>query len=420
MKFLDKDISLQFTGLNPNQYYIYRVELFDYSEESYYDIFVGSAYTFSDTLDLDITEILANYTYSHPFTKVTSANQQSNFLISKVRVTLNNTTKEEEVALIYRYPNKNYEEYLNRAFIYSLPLLQGAVKDGDFYKLTVLPHVPSGITFPYIYFNPMEREESMQYYADKELIAQWDSYLGGNINTLETQGSLIEVSAPEWNTQKVVAYGVYGEALNEGIQPQEAESFLFHDMGLPQSECTRIMNGVLAGNPTLIKAYSTPAEASAAYQKCGAFFECYRDDITEQEKYYMPIAVVDDCPSRYYLMWQDRFGGIQCQGFSGRETYSESISTIQIQNYQGHRRNATHIVDPTYALNTKWLTEEEYPIYESLFTSPYLLLIDTELDKQYRVILVGEDYTEKTFRNQKQMLNLNIQVKVDKLQTIYS
>lgn len=420
MKYLDEDISIQFTGLNPNQYYIYRVELFDYSEESYYDIFVGSAYTFSDTLDLDITEILANYTYSHPFTKVTSANQQSNFLISKVRVTLNNVSKEEEVALIYRYPNKNYEEYLNRALIYSLPLLQGAVKDGDFYKLSVLPHVPSGITFPYIYFNPMEREESMQYYADKELITQWDSYYGGNINTLETQGSLIEVSAPEWNTEKVVAYGVYGEGLNEGVQPQEAESFLFHDLGIGAQQATIFVRAMQRGETILLKSCDTMAEASAVAMKCATYFDTSISDITEQEKYYMPIAVVDDCPSRYYLMWQDRFGGVQCQPFNGTSTYSESISTIQIQNYQGHRRNATHIVDPTYSLNTKWLTEEEYPIYESLFTSPYLLLIDTELDKQYRVILVGEDYTEKTFRNQKQMLNLNIQVKVDKLQTIYS
>lgn len=45
----------------------------------------------------------------------------------------------------------------------------------------------------------------------------------------------------------------------------------------------------------------------------------------------LPIAYIDKCVSPYYLLWQDRMGGYQCQGFSGKSTYSESFKNEYIK-----------------------------------------------------------------------------------------
>ena len=129
-----------------------------------------------------------------------------------------------------------------------------------------------------------------------------------------------------------------------------------------------------------------------------------------------PIAVYDDCNARYYLAWNDRYGDIQSQPFDGKVVYSEDIKTEEIIDYKSRRKVSHKSVQPKWKLNTRWLNEEYYPIYEAIFTSPYVLLYDTEQDKAWNVIVTDSKYEEKTRKSEKTLFNLEIEVEDIKTQ----
>lgn len=131
-----------------------------------------------------------------------------------------------------------------------------------------------------------------------------------------------------------------------------------------------------------------------------------------------PIAVYDDCTARYYLAWNDRYGDIQSQPFDGKIVYSEDIKSEEIVDYKSRRRVSHKSIQPKWKINTKWLNEEVYPFYESIFTSPYLLLYDTEQDRAWNVIVADSKYEEKTRNNEKSLFNLELNVEAIKTQEL--
>lgn len=129
---------------------------------------------------------------------------------------------------------------------------------------------------------------------------------------------------------------------------------------------------------------------------------------------YCPIAIIDKCYSRYYLAWNDRYGDIMSQPFAGKIVYGEDINNDEIKDYKERRRISHKSIQPKWTLNTKWLPEEIYPIYESIFTSPYVLLYDTQTDRAWNVIVTNNEYTEKTRKNEKTLFNLELKVEANK------
>ena len=124
------------------------------------------------------------------------------------------------------------------------------------------------------------------------------------------------------------------------------------------------------------------------------------------------------CKAPYYLQWQDRMGGFQSQPFSDRFTYGEQFTTEQIVNYSGEKRNVRIDVQPTFKISSDWIAEEFYPYYESIYTSPILILYDTKQDASYCVNLTDTEYEEKTFKNQKRLFNINLNLELNKSQNI--
>ena len=130
------------------------------------------------------------------------------------------------------------------------------------------------------------------------------------------------------------------------------------------------------------------------------------------------VAKIDICPAKYYLMWQDRAGSFQSQPFDKVSTYSETFDREYITNYKGVKRPTTITTSPKIKVQTGYIDEKLYPYYESIFTSPYLLLYDTKEDKSYLVNVTG-DYTEKTFKNQgRQMFNIQLDLEFAKNQNM--
>lgn len=130
------------------------------------------------------------------------------------------------------------------------------------------------------------------------------------------------------------------------------------------------------------------------------------------------VAKIDICPAKYYLMWQDRAGSFQSQPFDKVSTYSETFDREYITNYKSVKRPTTITTSPKIKIQTGYIDEKLYPYYESIFTSPYLLLYDTKEDKSYLVNVTG-DYTEKTFKNQgRQMFNIQLDLEFAKNQNM--
>lgn len=187
-------------------------------------------------------------------------------------------------------------------------------------------------------------------------------------------------------------------------------------LGMSYEEATTAAQRIEMGKWTTI--WSGPSnEADAIYSQANAIFECSRDDYYGNEPQH--IAEVDKgCMSKYYLMWQDRYGGYQSQAFEKTETFGIDYTYDEMKDYQNARRNITVKAQPKWKIQTGWLEEKYYPYYESIFSSPYVLLYDTEEDKSYNVIATDKKYTEKTWKNQHKFFNLELNLELNKVQNI--
>lgn len=132
---------------------------------------------------------------------------------------------------------------------------------------------------------------------------------------------------------------------------------------------------------------------------------------------YRRIAIIEACKSRYYLLWQDRFGSYQSQPFKGKMEYSENIENSEYVSYTGERHKYNVQVQPKWKINSGWITEDLYPFYESIYVSPILKLYDTETQTEYDVI-VNDNYVEKKYENSKSMLNIQLNVEAIEKQNI--
>lgn len=132
---------------------------------------------------------------------------------------------------------------------------------------------------------------------------------------------------------------------------------------------------------------------------------------------YALVARVDACHQRYYLMWQDRFGSFQCQPFNDRTKFTESITNGETISYTDKRYKNSAIVQPKWHIDSGWIPEDNFVFYESLYISPYLKLIDSKTGKAYDVIMKG-DYVEKTFKDEKKMLNISLDLEATEKQNI--
>lgn len=139
------------------------------------------------------------------------------------------------------------------------------------------------------------------------------------------------------------------------------------------------------------------------------------DDI-ESEVNYKKVANIDICPADYYLIWYDRTGAYQCQPFSKRSLHSENITSNNLVNTLEETRPYEKLVENKWTINSDWLTDEEYKAYESILTSPYHYLYDSKLNTGWWVNCGDKTYTQKTFKNQKRMFNMTVNLTANKNQ----
>ena len=141
------------------------------------------------------------------------------------------------------------------------------------------------------------------------------------------------------------------------------------------------------------------------------------DEYDDYQQYWKEFAIMDACPKRYYIMWEDRLGGIQSQAFNEHAQYSEDFQNTETVNYKDERKKSVISVQPKWKLASGWIKENAYCIYESIFTSPYVKLYDCQEDTLYNVIVTG-NYVEKKYKNEKRMVNISLDLEASSKQNI--
>lgn len=145
-----------------------------------------------------------------------------------------------------------------------------------------------------------------------------------------------------------------------------------------------------------------------------AFSSVFNTSIEDAyQSYPIKVADIDLCPAKYYVLWYDRYGGLQCQPFEGNTVVSTNNKRGVIKNTLGKERMGSNTVTTKWKLCSGWISDNEYPIYESILTSPSVILYDTENNVKHGVLVTNKDYTEKTYKNQGNKLN-NFELEVEK------
>ena len=133
---------------------------------------------------------------------------------------------------------------------------------------------------------------------------------------------------------------------------------------------------------------------------------------TVTEKVTKIAELLPKCQSDYYLSWIDRTGGWNCQPFDGRYDFSEQFKTETTTNLFNERRPMRKEFSGKWSLNTKFLTEADYKMYEPILWSKYLYLYDVRNDKGFYVIVTNTTYNEKLFKNEKGLFTFGVEVEM--------
>ena len=133
---------------------------------------------------------------------------------------------------------------------------------------------------------------------------------------------------------------------------------------------------------------------------------------TATEKVTKIAELLPKCQSDYYLSWIDRTGGWNCQPFDGRYDFSEQFKTETTTNLFNERRPMRKEFSGKWSLNTKFLTEADYQMYEPILWSKYLYLYDVRNDKGFYVIVTNTTYNEKIFKNEKGLFTFGVEVEM--------
>lgn len=230
-----------------------------------------------------------------------------------------------------------------------------------------------------------------------------------------TSEALWRTTSQHYSAQQVVNFDNFPE-------DERVISILLEAGGSSYSLYELSNDTLLTGQKTVKFIFDYQYEPTQALAQCGLMSNI-QIQITSQSQTVkvFDIASIDvSCArAKYYLQWQDRYGGIQSQPFDKVSEYSEGVSTESIKNYKDEKRYITTQITPRWKINTGWLDETVYPYYESIFTSPYLRLYDFNEDKSYVVNITDTEYVEKTFtNNQRKLFNLTLNLENNKIQNI--
>ena len=133
------------------------------------------------------------------------------------------------------------------------------------------------------------------------------------------------------------------------------------------------------------------------------------DEKTPSTGYSVPIGVLDECYSRYYLVWMTRSCVPVCYGFGGNTVFSQDFDNTYMTSKYGNDILKLQTVTNKWELKSGIINKETYSVMEDIYTSPFLLLYDTQKDKYTYVKCTDNSFTRKnSIKEDKQLFYFNV------------
>lgn len=125
--------------------------------------------------------------------------------------------------------------------------------------------------------------------------------------------------------------------------------------------------------------------------------------------YSVPIGILDECYSRYYLVWMTRSCVPVCYGFGGNTVFSQDFDNTYMTSKYGNDILKLQTVTNKWELKSGVINKETYTVMEDIYTSPFLLLYDTQKDKYTYVKCMDNSFTRKnSTKEDKQPFYFNV------------
>lgn len=111
--------------------------------------------------------------------------------------------------------------------------------------------------------------------------------------------------------------------------------------------------------------------------------------------YCIPFATFDECYSHYYLVWMTRSCTPVCYGFDGNTVFSQDFENTYMTSKYGNDILKIQTVSNKWELKSGVIDKNTYAVMEDIYTSPFLLLYDTQTDKYTYVKCEDNKFTRK-------------------------
>ena len=125
----------------------------------------------------------------------------------------------------------------------------------------------------------------------------------------------------------------------------------------------------------------------------------------------------EDC-AHNVLSFENRNGSISYLQLKGNTIYSESIQRYMKIDMFDKETVFASLVDESITINTGWLTDAEAKALEDLYVSKKIFLFDATLGKYLAVNLDEGDYTKRTFKNERNLKNYTIKLKLQQKEVL--
>lgn len=127
----------------------------------------------------------------------------------------------------------------------------------------------------------------------------------------------------------------------------------------------------------------------------------------------VPVAKTESsCNSPYYLVWIQSDGALNCQPFTNTSKFSISYDNHTAVDVRNAEWKINAVGEGKWTLKSRTVNENEYKDFSSLFTSPYILLLDMSTGRMHYVNISKTTYEQKQkTRQDRKPLFFDLEVK---------
>lgn len=123
----------------------------------------------------------------------------------------------------------------------------------------------------------------------------------------------------------------------------------------------------------------------------------------------MLIGILDECYSDYYVAWQTKSGVPVSYGFDGNSQRIAEAATTQIKNLK--KQNLPKLINykNKWTIRSGWVDKTTYEIFQDMLSSPWIVLYDTKRDKLSYVNINSNTWTEHTVKELRRPLTFEFE-----------